>query len=797
MKLKTRLLSLYALSTFVLMIITGGIYNAVVWNEELSSIRGDVTRQMRHIDFSLNSFFADVANDVAALAADETVRSRDDRAFTNFVNADERTFRYQVGTLERKIITILNNYRLTHPSVNSVYMGRKNGAFVRSHPRERPTRYDPRDRPWYTIAAAHPGKTMKTGAYASVTTPDVNIGVTRALVDDAGAVYGVVGADVTLRTLADYIETFTTNPQGTILLLNGAGTILAGGPAEMRSKNILEYSTDIGAAPPAAGPDSAASVIRTGNAYAFYQNSAVQGWRLLSLIPAANVETPILTRIVPTIAVLPAGFILLCLLTVLGLNRWVLNPLGSLAAEAEYISRTFDLTRRIGAVRRDEIGALAGSFNMMMDSLARAETDLRRSEKEHRERLEAEVQERTTELVETNKRLSAEIIRRAAMEHTLAQSEAKYRDLVENVNSVILRWTRKGVITFANTFAERFFGFQKDELPGRSVVGTIVPARDSDGRDLSSLMKEIFTNPDAYALSENENIKKNGEKVWVSWTNRPVRNERGEAIEILSVGSDVTDRKRAEERLRSTLGELKAAKERAEEADRLKSAFLATMSHELRTPLNSIIGFTGVLLQGIVGPLNDEQGKQLGMVRDSARHLLALINDVLDISKIEAGQLLVENGDFDLRPVIEKAIGSARPLADKKGLALTADIAPAVSAVRGDARRVEQVLLNLIGNAVKFTDQGSVGVKCLRENGSVTVQVIDTGIGIKPGDIGALFRPFSQVETGLTRRYEGTGLGLSISKRLVALMGGTMAVTSRRGAGSCFSFTLPAAEEPS
>ncbi|MBN2352184.1 MAG: PAS domain S-box protein [Spirochaetales bacterium] len=796
MKLKTRLLSLYALSTLVLMIATGWIYYAVIWNEELSSIREDVARQMRQIDFSLNSFFADVENDVAALALDETVRQRDDRDFTNFLNADEQSFHYRIGTLEQKIINILNTYRLTHPSVNSVYMGRAIGAFVRSHPREQPTRYDPRERPWYRLAAAHPGNTVKTEAYASLTAPDVNIGVARALVDDEGAVFGVVGADVTLRALTDYIGTFTTDPRGTILLLNGAGAIMAGGPPAWRLKNISEYLSDLPTGFPESGPEASPVVVHVGDNYVFYHASLVQNWKLLVLIPAANIETPIFARVIPTVAVLPAGFILLSLLTVLWLNRWVLNPLEKLAGEAEYISRTSDLTRRIGGASHDEIDDLAGSFNTMMDSLARADIDLRRSEKEHQERLEAEVKERTAELVEANKKLSAEVIRRTAIEHTLAQSEAKYRDLVENVNSVILRWTKEGVITFANAFAERFYGFQKDELLGRPVVGSIVPERDSDGRDLSSLMRDIFSDPEAYALSENENVKKNGEKVWVSWTNRPITNERGEAVEILSVGSDVTDRKRAEERLRLTLAELKASKERAEAADRLKSAFLATMSHELRTPLNSIIGFTGVLLQGMVGPLNAEQEKQLGMVRESARHLLALINDVLDISKIEAGQLRMANEEFDLRPIIEKAIGSARPLADKKGLALTADVPSAVPAVRGDSRRAEQVLINLIGNAVKFTEQGSVGVQCLREKGSVAVRVIDTGIGIKPEDIDALFRPFSQVDTGLSRRYEGTGLGLSICKRLVTLMGGTMEVSSRWGTGSCFSFTLPAAEEP-
>jgi signal transduction histidine kinase len=229
----------------------------------------------------------------------------------------------------------------------------------------------------------------------------------------------------------------------------------------------------------------------------------------------------------------------------------------------------------------------------------------------------------------------------------------------------------------------------------------------------------------------------------------------------------------------------------AQEADRLKSAFLASMSHELRTPLNSIIGFSGIIAQELAGPLNAEQKKQMGMVRLSAHHLLDLINDVLDISKIEAGQLQVAQEPCNLPEIITKVLRLLTPQADKKGLQLTAVISPQVGEIISDRRRVEQILINLVNNGIKFTSAGSVQIRCLVQDQWLLTEVIDTGIGIKEEDRDCLFQPFQQIESGLNRVHEGTGLGLSICQRLVRLLGGEMSVQSVWGEGSTFAFTLP------
>lgn len=495
-----------------------------------------------------------------------------------------------------------------------------------------------------------------------------------------------------------------------------------------------------------------------------------------------------------------------------------------------------------------------------------------------------------------------------------AESERKYRELVEHANSIILRWNAAGNITFLNEFGQRFFGYPAQEIIGRHVIGTIVPPTESGGRDLRELMAEICAAPETFEQNVNENMRRSGERAWIAWTNRIVRDGNGEVIEFLSIGTDITERRRAEEARRASetryrklfdcapdgiviadaesryldvnasicrmlgysrdeLIGLSAAdivvpaefalieptlraitantdhqrewrfrrkdgstfdaeviatmmpdgnllgmirditdrkqaeaerdrRHRAEAADHIKSAFLATMSHELRTPLNSIIGFTGIMLQGLTGPLNAEQNKQLDMVRTSARHLLALVNDVLDISKIEAGQLEVAREPFDVRQSLTKVLELVTAQVAAKGLGLRVQIAPGLGEAVNDRRRFEQILLNLLSNAIKFTEHGEVALEAeavddfgavgaTSGQSAIHVRICDTGIGIKRDDLQLLFQPFRQIDSGLSRQHDGTGLGLAICKRLATLMGGVISASSEWGNGSAFSITLP------
>lgn len=246
-----------------------------------------------------------------------------------------------------------------------------------------------------------------------------------------------------------------------------------------------------------------------------------------------------------------------------------------------------------------------------------------------------------------------------------------------------------------------------------------------------------------------------------------------------------------EERVLQRTIQLEAAKDKAEVADRVKSSFLATMSHELRTPLNSIIGFTGLLLQNLAGPLNKEQHKQLTIVKSASQHLLALINDVLDISKIEAGEFHITFESVNIPVLLYDMIERFQPQSQALGLALKIEVAPGITTVRSNGRRLTQVVSNLLSNAVKFTDHGEILLSCHQENEYIKITVSDTGVGITAEDIPKLFQPFAQLEARPEKVIQGTGLGLVISRRIVEALGGELNVESVVGVGSRFYFMLP------
>jgi signal transduction histidine kinase len=219
--------------------------------------------------------------------------------------------------------------------------------------------------------------------------------------------------------------------------------------------------------------------------------------------------------------------------------------------------------------------------------------------------------------------------------------------------------------------------------------------------------------------------------------------------------------------------------------------FLANMSHELRTPLNAILGYTELILDNIYGEAPERMRQVIERVQTNGRHLLGLINDVLDLAKIEAGQLTLSLADYSLKDVVDGVIIALEPLAVEKRLAFKAEVPADLPTGRGDERRISQVLLNLVGNAIKFTDEGEVAITASAANGSFTIAVCDSGPGINPSDQARIFEEFQQADSSSTRRKGGTGLGLSIAKRIVEMHKGRIWVKSALGEGSTFFFSLP------
>jgi signal transduction histidine kinase len=274
------------------------------------------------------------------------------------------------------------------------------------------------------------------------------------------------------------------------------------------------------------------------------------------------------------------------------------------------------------------------------------------------------------------------------------------------------------------------------------------------------------------------------------------RDEIGElagSFNTMAEGLDreITERREMEKKIEERATELALANVRLKGLDRLKSMFVASMSHELRTPLNSIIGFTGVVLQGMVGELNEKQKDHLGRANRSAKYLLGLINDVIDISKVEAGKVEAVVGEFTLDEVINEAVESVQPQVKEKGLVLEQDILPGIR-LKTDRKRLLQCILNYLSNAVKYSKAGTIRVAAQEINGEVEITVSDTGVGIAEEDMAKLFAPFVRLDSPLRAKTLGTGLGLYLTKKLATeVLGGTVAARSEPGRGSTFTLRLP------
>jgi PAS domain S-box-containing protein len=388
----------------------------------------------------------------------------------------------------------------------------------------------------------------------------------------------------------------------------------------------------------------------------------------------------------------------------------------------------------------------------------------------------------------------------------LLQSEARFRDIVGTAMDAIIAIDSKGTITLFNGTAERVFGAKAAEVVGSSLVQFFPPA---DRAEILERLVKVTGGKAGDAARPSttsmEAVRVNGETFPVEASVSCMETPDGNVYTLIL--RDISERVERERRLREqakslaeTMAELKGANDELnqrttdlERAMTARSRFYASMSHELRTPINAVLGYSTLLLERIYGPLNDKQAEGIERTQRAARHLLELVNDVLDLSKIEAGKI-----DLRLQPVtfpslIEDLFVTVRPLADEHGSVLDLEN-EAETRIVTDPRRVRQILLNLLSNAIKFGSGKPIHVKCnLREDGGVVIDVTDQGPGIAPQDQDRIFQEF--VQLGKTQLQDGTGLGLPISRRLAELLQGTLTVRSEKGQGSTFTLSLPAEVE--
>ena len=626
--------------------------------------------------------------------------------------------------------------------------------------------------PYVTLA-------LPVGKYAvEVTTAEVNLGAVMKIVSQIE-----VGSDG-YAYVVDSKNQLVAHPDGRVLR---ARRDLAGLVQVQAAR--AERRDAAGAAPSAVVADG----LTGGQILAAHAPIGPQGWLVFVERPAAAAYAPLRAPIIRSVVIFVLGLGLSILASIL-LARRMVAPIRTLQEGAARIGAG-DLAHRIDIRTGDELQTLG-------DELNRTATRL----EESYAGLERKVAERTHDLTEALRRLTALSEVGRAVSSTL--------DVQAVLNSIVVH---AGPLAGADGCAIYEYDETSQEFHLRAthnydpaLVAAIgaVPLRRGEGvmGRAAALREPIqvpdITQPGAYETRQRDVLVRAGFRALLSVpllfedrvigslsVNRKAPGEYGpDVIDVLKTFAAQSVLSLENARL---FREIADKSRELEIASQHKSEFLANMSHELRTPLNAVIGFSEVLLDRMFGDLNDKQTEYLHDIMGSGRHLLSLINDILDLSKIEAGRMELEPSEFHLPTALDDACTLVRERASRRTITLRIAVDERVGEIRADERKIKQIMLNLLSNAIKFTPEGGrIEVRAVPSNGSVEVSVTDTGIGIAPEDQDAVFEEFRQVGTSAARR-EGTGLGLALCRKFIELHGGTIWVKSQVGVGSTFTFTLP------
>jgi len=499
------------------------------------------------------------------------------------------------------------------------------------------------------------------------------------------------------------------------------------------------------------------------------------------------------------------------------------------------------------ALRLPFIVIIALFFGYIVETIIKDKNKLlKKSEEKYRNNLEDLVKKRTAQLSSAIAEMKEEIEQRKQVEAKLKESEEKYRTILEGIEDSYLEVDIAGNFKFFNDSFCKILGYSKDELIGRNNREFTDKV---NAKKIFQIFKKVYNTEKPARIVDWEIIRKDGAKRYVETSVSLIKDAQGQRIGFRGFGRDVTERMQAEEELRKYRNKLEKlvaertaqlrrsneqlqdeiaersqaeqeavkARREAENANRAKSDFLASMSHELRTPLNAVIGFSEVLRDKYFGDLNEKQADYVNDILESGKHLLSLINDILDLTKIEAGKVQFEPSKVNIKELFENSLIMIKEKCVRLGIDLSTNIAQDLEdlEITADKRKLKQVMFNLLSNAAKFTPEGGeIRVEADFISGSelrvsrseqlatrnsqlatgdfIEISVADSGIGIAPEDHEKIFGEFYQVKSGKRDKTPGTGLGLSLTKRLVEMHGGKIWVESDgEGKGSRFSFTLP------